>query len=117
MAHALVEKTATMMRNDLHPNYKNAVMQWYERCKRLVRRNVLQMEGSIVHNWHGKKTVRGYNAKHELLSKFGFDPTKHLKRDSQGIYLLHDDGSPTYVQVRDMMRRVARERNEDSIDV
>lgn len=117
MAHALIEKTEGMMRNDLHRNYKKMVMQWYERCRTQVRRNVLVMEGAIFHNWHGKKTGRGYNTKHSLLARFGFDPQRHLKRDSQGLYQLHDDRSTSYVQLRDMLRRIAKERNEDSIDV
>ena len=83
-SHALIEKTEGMMRNDLHKNYKKIVNQWYQRCRTQVRRNVLVMEGSILHHWHGKKTDRGYNAKHSLLAKFGFDPPRHLKRDFQG---------------------------------
>jgi len=116
MSHALIEKTEGMMRNDLHRDYKKLVMQWYQRCRTQIRQNVGVMEGSILHNWHGKKVGRGYNTKHSLLAKFGFDPLRHLKRDSQGLYQLHDDRSTSYVQLRDMMRRIAKERNEDSID-
>lgn len=117
MAHALIEKTEKMMRNDLHRNYKKMVMQWYYRCHTHIRRNVGVMEGTIVHHWHGKKTGRGYNSKHALLAKVGFDPLRHLKRDYQGLYQLHDDRSTAYVQIRDLMRRIAKERNEDSIDM
>lgn len=117
MSHALIEKTEGMMRTDLHHNYKKMVNQWYHRCRTEIRRNVLVMEGTVLHAWHGRKTDRGYNAKHALLSKFGFDPLRHLKRDSQGLYQLHDDRSTSVVQIRDMMRRIAKERNEDSIDL
>lgn len=117
MGHALIEKVETMMRNDLHRNYKKQVMQWYERCRTHIRRNVGTVEGVIFHNWHGRKTQRGYNAKHELLSKFGFDPMRHLKRDAQGLYQLHDDRSTAFVQIRDMMRRIAAERNEDANEI
>lgn len=117
MAHALIEKTEGMMRNDLHRNYKKLVNQWYQRCRTDIRRNVGVMEGSILHHWHGKKVGRGYNTKHEILAKFGFDPLRHLKRDSSGLWQLHDDRSTAFVQIRDMMRTVAAERNEDSIDV
>jgi hypothetical protein len=116
MAHALIEKTQGMMRNDLHHDYKKLVMQWYYRCHTHIRRNVGVMEGTILHNWHGRKTDRGYNAKHELLAKVGFDPLRHLKRDSQGLYQLHDDRSTAFVQLRDLMRRIAKERDEDSDD-
>jgi hypothetical protein len=117
MAHALIEKTEGMMRNDLHRNYKKIVMQWYQRCRTHIRRNVGVMEGTIVHHWHGKKTGRGYNTKHALLAKFGFDPLRHLKRDYQGLWQLHDDRSTAYVQLRDLLRVIAKERNEDSIDI
>jgi hypothetical protein len=117
MSHALIEKTEGMMRNDLHRNYKKMVMQWYQRCRTHIRQNVLVMDGSILHFWHGKKIGRGYNAKHALLAKVGFDPLRHLKRDSQGLLALHDDRSPAYPQLRDLMRRIAKERNEDSIDL
>jgi hypothetical protein len=117
MSHALIEKTEGMMRKDLHRNYKKLVNQWYQRCRTHVRRNVGVVQGSILHNWHGRKSERGYNVKHALLAKFGFDPQRHLKRDASGLYQLHDDRSTAYVQLRDMMRRVAKDRNEDSIDV
>ena len=116
MSHALIEKTKMMMRSDLHRNYQKLVMQWYHRCRTHIRQNVGVMEGSILHSWHGRKTDRGYNAKHALLAKVGFDPLRHLKRDSQGLWQLHDDRSTSFVQLRDLMRRIAKERNEDSID-
>lgn len=117
MSHALIEKTEGMMRNDLHRNYKKIVNQWYQRCRTHVRRNVGVVEGTILHSWHGKKTQRGYNAKHKLLAEFGFDPLRHLSKDHQGLYQLHDDRSTSFVKLRDMMRSIAKDRNEDSIDV
>jgi hypothetical protein len=117
MSHALIEKTEGMMRNDLHRNYKKLVNQWYQRCRTHIRRNVGVMDGSIFHSWHGRKEGRGYNTKHALLAKFGFDPPRHLKRDAAGLWQLHDDRSTAYVQMRDMLRVIAKERNEDSIDI
>lgn len=117
MSHALIEKTEGMMRNDLHKNYKKVVNQWYQRCRTHIRMNVGTVEGVVFHHWHGRKEQRGYNNKHSILARFGFDPMRHLKRDSQGLWMLHDDRSTAYVQIRDMMREVAKERNEDSIDV
>lgn len=113
MSHCLIEKTNGMMRNDLHRNYKKLVMQWYHRCRTHIRRNVLVMEGTVLHHFHGRKAQRGYNTKHALLAKFGFDPLRHITRDSQGLPQLHDDRSTSYVQIRDMMRQIATERNED----
>jgi hypothetical protein len=117
MAHALIGKRKGMMRTDLHEGYKKIVDQWAWRCETNIRRNVGIMDGTIVHHWHGKKAGRGYNTKHSILAKLGFDPQRHLKKDSQGLYQLHDDRSASFVGIRDMMRKVAAERNEDSIDI
>ena len=114
MSHALIEKTDGMMLDALHPNYKNLVNEWYGRCKTHIRRNVISMDGVVFHNWHGRKTERGYNTKHDLLAKSGFDPLRHLRRDASGLWALHDDGSETYLMVRDTLRKIAADRNEDS---
>lgn len=114
LGHALIEKTEGMFRSDLHRNYKKMCMQVYERCRTHIRRNVLVMDGAIFHSWHGPKTQRGYSSKHSLLAKFGFDPLRHLKRDSQGLWMLNDDRSTSFVQLRDMLRVIAKERDEDS---
>jgi hypothetical protein len=115
-AHCLIGKRDNMMREDLHSNYKKMVVEWFNRCERHIRRNVGVMEGSIVHHWHGRKMSRGYNPKHRLLSEVGFDPLHHLKRDHQGLWQLHDDGSEAFVRLRDMMRKFAKDRDEDSSD-
>jgi hypothetical protein len=117
MAHALIGKRDSMMRRDLHRNYQAAVHAWADRCDRYVRRNVGCMTGTVLHHWHGPKTERGYNSKHALLAQSGFDPTRHLKRDWQGLYQLNDDGSDAYIALRDGFRRIALERDEDSREV
>ena len=117
MAWALVENYAHMMRGDLHPNYKAMVNAWAARCKRHIRKNIGVMDGSIIHHWHGPKTGRGYNVKHKLLTDIGFDPVRMLKRDYQGLWQLHDDGSDAFVKLRDLMRQIAVERNEDDPNV
>ncbi len=117
MSHCLIEKTEGMMWPHLHRNVQKIVMQWYHRCRTNIRRNVGVMDGAIFHSWHGKKSQRGYNSKHALLAKLGFDPPRHLKRDYQGLWQLHDDRSASYVGIRDMMRKIATERSEDSIDI
>jgi hypothetical protein len=118
MAHALMEnpRDDQMMRGDLHPNYQAMVRNWRELCQKHVRRNVGVVTGSVFHNFHGRKWDRGYNQKHLLLAQFGFDPQRHLKRDYQGIYQLHDDGSEAYVKLRDESRRIAMSRDEDTTD-
>ncbi|HEY3795141.1 MAG TPA: hypothetical protein VGM09_25225 [Bradyrhizobium sp.] len=115
-AHALVDRIDGMMNPNLHTNYQTLVNEWAHRCRVHIRRNVGVMEGSVFHNWHGRKTERGYAVKHSLLAQIGFDPLRHLKRDFQGLYQLHDDGSDAFVKLRDTMRQIAHDRDEDSSD-
>ena len=117
MSHALIGRRKGMMHTGLHTAYKNQVDQWADRADRYIRQNVGVMEGAVFHSWHGKKTTRGYGDKHRILARVGFDPTRHLKRDYQGLWALHDDGSDSFIQLRDQFRQVAKERNEDSIDI
>lgn len=114
MSHALIEDREKMVEKGIHPNYKAMVDSWADNCQRYIRKNVGLVEGTVAHNWHGKKTQRGYGNKHQLLAKIGFDPIRHLKRDHQGLYQLHDDGSEAHVLLRDAMRKIAHERNEDA---
>jgi len=116
MAHALIGKRDSMMHSALHPNYKAMMNAWADRADKHIRQNIGVMPGAVFHNWHGKKTVRGYGDKHRILAKVGFDPIAHLKRDYTGIIQLHDDGTDSFINLRDQFRRIARERNEDSID-
>lgn len=117
MAHSLIGKSDGMMRGDLHDNYKKLAMEWHERCQVSVRRNVVTMDGSILHHWHGRKENRNYNLKHRLMAKWGYDPLRHIKRDASGLPQLHDDGSEMYIQLRDQLRAAARSRNEDGNEI
>lgn len=117
MGHALIGRREGMMRNDLHPNYIHLAESWYETCQKYIRQNVGYVEGSVFHFFHGPKQSRGYDKKHALLAQIGFDPTRHLKRDSQGLWCLNDLGEDSYIKLRDTMRAISKSRNEDSTEV
>jgi hypothetical protein len=117
MAHALTEQAMLRIHKGVHPNYRMMLMEWEGFCKRNIRRNVGVMTGTIAHNWHGKKTDRLYKEKRALMQKVKFDPVHFLRRDYQGLYQLHDDGSEQFIHFRDAMRAIARLRREDSTEV
>jgi len=117
MAHALIEQAVGRTHHGVHENYKTMLAEYESRCCSHIRRNVGVMEGTVVHYWHGRKTDRKYVEKRKLMNKVAFDPLRHLKRDYQGLYQLHDDGTENYVHFRDMMRKIARERNEDTTEL
>jgi hypothetical protein len=116
MAHALIEQASLRIHRGVHAGYRRLLIEWENRCKIHIRRNVGVMDGVIFHQWHGKKTDRKYVEKRQLMQKVNFDPLRFLKRDYQNLWQLHDDGSEQFIHFRDQMRKIAKERNEDSID-
>lgn len=117
MAHCLIEREQDMMHGGLHFGYQSRVYEWFHRCQEHIRRNVGVVEGTVLHNWHGSKKTRHYFDKHKMLVEAQFDPGHMLKRDFQGLYQLHDDHSENFITLRDGLRKLAKARNEDSIDL
>jgi hypothetical protein len=116
MARALIEQATGLSRNSSHPNFKTILAEWEDRCRWGIRRNVGMMEGTLLHHWHGPKRKRQYTAKYHLTAG-AYDPLRHIKRDSQGLYQLHDDGSENFIKFRDGIRALAALRKEDSTEL
>lgn len=117
MAHAYIGKMDFSAAKGLSPNYYKLLNYWQQRADRSVRRDVGYLPGTIWHHWHGKKKDRKYHDRWKILVEYQFDPDRDLKRDSQGVYTLHDHGDVRSVRLRDDIRRYFRSRNEDSIDL
>lgn len=97
--------------------YKRPLRVWQERCERYIRRDLGFVPGTILHAWHGKKRDRRYTERWKGLADNKFDPATDLKRDYQGLYQIHDDGSARIRALRDFIRGYMSARNEDSIDM
>jgi hypothetical protein len=67
--------------------------------------------------FHGRKADRKYIDRSKLLSTWQFSPILDIRYDWQGLLQLNDDGSQRFVQMRDSIRKWARERNEDINEV
>lgn len=117
MAHCLIGKRRYGIHAGVHPHYLAIVNAWADLCDRHIRRNIGYMDGTVIHNWHGRKNERGYGLRHQTLADAHFDPTRHLKRDYQGMWQLHDDGSEDYITLRDTIRHSSMHRNEDVTEV
>lgn len=86
-----------------------------ELCERWIKRDVGVVKAFLLHHFHGKIKDRGYNWREQILINGQFQPSKDLKKDAQGIYQL-ETWEPRQIYIRDMLRKYARSRNEDSID-
>jgi hypothetical protein len=116
MAHALYGKIeeGRTINAGYSENYKQMTLNWQDRALKHIRKNVGYMPGLIHHWYHGKKEDRKYNTRWKLLVETKFDPLTDIKRDSQGLWQLNDDGSERFILLRDGLRKYARLRNEDS---
>jgi hypothetical protein len=117
MAWALVSKepgdVLRVIPKGSHPNFTQRILDWEMLCIRNIRRDVGVMSGSIAHMFHGRKADRKYVDRSKLLATWQFDPIKDLRYDWQGLIQLNDDGSRRFIEIRDEIRKWARERNED----
>lgn len=113
MAMALIGKGADSYNKEVHLNYKHMVEAWQSKAQTYIKRDVGFVKGTIVHNWHGRKSDRGYRSRWQILTKSQFDPYADVYEDPQGLLRLEDDR----IDLRDDIKKYFRSRNEDSIDL
>lgn len=74
--------------NSLHENvsdgYKQSILEYQERCKGLT---IGYVPGVIRHEFHGKKSARGYNERWLILIKNGYNPYEHITYNKDGILI------------------------------
>lgn len=99
-----------------HPNYLKAMRTWQENALTSVKKNVGYVENAVRHLWHGRKSLRGYTSRWEVLVKHQFDPETDLARDVSGVLRLVVN-NPRQMALRDDIRRYFASRCEDSVDV
>jgi hypothetical protein len=125
MAWSLLGKLSAHLIAQLHdrrraergytPGYIEALSAWESKAASL-RKNIGCVSGTLAHHWHGKKRQRGYNERENILIDNRFDPGRDLRRDWQGLWQLHDDGSERSVRLRDQIRAYFQARDEDSTE-
>lgn len=114
MSNALfgdVDKTINVGYSD---EYKRLCKIWEDRALKHIRKNVGYMPGLVHHYYHGEKKARNYDNRWRLLVDTKYNPLTDLKRDTNGLWQLQDDGTDRFIQLRDGLRRYARFRNEDT---
>lgn len=113
MANALIGRGRLSINPHMHPNYLAAVDRWEKLAERHIRRNIGYVSGSLMHHWHGPKVNRGYLTRWKILRDLQYDPMSDLKKDSQGLYELVDDGNLRSIELRDKLMAYFAARDED----
>lgn len=116
MALCLIGQGGKSLPANISKGYRDAVMSWQDNVTYEISHNVGFVPGLITHNWHGNKKNRKYVERWKIITDCGFDPTRDLIRDNQGMYRLNMAHGERSIRLRDKIRQYFRQRNEDSID-
>jgi hypothetical protein len=93
--------------------YRRRAQAFQDRCDKHLKRDIGYVDGTLVHNWHGKKRERYYVEREKTLVEVGFDPETDITFNHQGLLVLTDRN----IALRDAVRRYFRSRHEDSTDL
>lgn len=112
MACAFMGRIEETIPPGVHESYARAIRAFGHRA-RLLQRNIGYVPGLLLHNWHGKKSDRGYLWRNKILTEHKFNPETDLDFDEQGMLRLNMDGTDRMLDMRDSLRQYFRSRNED----
>jgi hypothetical protein len=93
------------------PGATRRLREFAARCHEHIRQDIGVVPGTLLHGFHGQKSLRYYLTRKEVLEESKFDPDKDLTWDWQGIPSLNGDNR----LLRDGLRRMLIIRNEDDI--
>ena len=85
MALGLVGEAAASLPFGATSAYRDEVFRWSDRALRHINRKLGYVEGVLEHEFHGRKSDRGYLSRWDMFVKHQFDPLEDLKRNSHGV--------------------------------
>ena len=107
MALSLIGKGQKSINVGATPEYKKSILQFETRARGL---RLGYVPGVIRHYFHGTKKNRRYAERWSILVKNKYDPTKHMKKNPQGLLVPTDTCPPKLLE--DIMKYF-KQRNED----
>lgn len=112
MACALTGQASKSTSDSANQHYNKLLYEYEERAVRALHKNIGYVKGTLYHYWHGKKADRGYVDRWSIIVNTQYDPTRHVHKDSQGLYALY----PGHEDLRTALFQYFESRNEDSVD-
>ena len=107
MAIALINKCKKLMNINYSEDYNNSMLEFQKKAKSL---RLGYTPGVIRHHYHGSKKNRQYTERWQILIKYLYSPTQHLKYNETGILI------PTELFTKDFKNDIMtyfKERKED----
>jgi hypothetical protein len=118
MAHGLIGTMSAKLTQGFQglTGYEKRLLHWQELAERWIKRDVGVVSGLVMHDFHGRKDLRGYGTRGKILVENQFNPETDIKYDTQGLLQL-ETWEPRQVKLRDQIRAYFRSRSEDSTDL
>lgn len=86
MAYAMVGRIMEAIPAALHGPYRQWLIQFQERCDKVIQRNLGFVPLTVYHHWHGSISKRKYETRWKIMADSQFNPITDLIKDSQGLY-------------------------------
>lgn len=109
MAFGCIGEVKDTIHGKMGLNFHQKCYDWQMRAHRVSKGEVGVVKGRIEHHFHGSKKKRYYRERWQIL--FGFDPSKDLTYNEQGLIQLVDNP-----KLEQEILLYNRSRCEDSID-
>ena len=90
--------------------YIRRLIEFQDKCNKVIKRNIGIVPGTLFHGWHGPKTKRGYLTRPQILKVSKFDPDLDLTLDENGLYKFARENH----HLRDGLINYFLSRDEDS---
>jgi hypothetical protein len=88
MERALMHSSDSCNGNIISPNYKKYIDELVVKCNNL---RMGYTPGVICHFWHGSRINRKYIDRWKIITKYNYDPDKHITFDNVGILIPSKD--------------------------
>jgi hypothetical protein len=96
MALAWIGQVETSCPGNVHTNYTKMLLEFQKKCKGLRIGNI---DGTILHEWHGRLEDRKYKERWDILTRHQFDPLSDLGLSKDGIIQLVKNGVRMQVEL------------------
>lgn len=107
MALAWIGKSNLSRPGNIHENYKKLICDFEDECKDFKVGNI---NGTILHEWHGSLENRKYKERWSILVDNNFDPVQDITVDRQGLIQFTKKGE----RMERDIQKYFLERKEDS---
>jgi hypothetical protein len=109
MACALIGQADYSYPQTVNRNYREMIKAWEARAEASVGRDIGFVPGTVLHYYHGSKSLRRYTERWDVIVGNDFDPTRDVAYDRHGV-LQWTTGKRRLI---DQSRDYFRERQED----